>query len=79
MTATLVIDWANETAVADWGHGCYRLRCHRYPGARPVYEYETPAGAIVRVGGFRTGVRDLYALMMRECESPGANAVQGER
>lgn len=68
MIATIVVDWANETATADWGGGCYRLVRHRYDGARDVYEYTTPAGEIVRVGGFRRGVRALYDLMMQQCE-----------
>lgn len=67
MTARIVIDWHAETAVADWGHGVYRLVCHRYPGARTVYEVRTPAGGITRVGGFRTGLRVLWDTMIREC------------
>lgn len=70
MTATIVIDWASETATADWGGGVYALVCHRYEGARTVYEYHTPAGEVVRVGGFRTGVDALYKRMMRECGAP---------
>lgn len=68
LTASIVIDWQRETAVADWGRGVYALVCHRHEDTRPVYEYTTPTGAVVRVGGFRTGVDALFKLMMRECE-----------
>lgn len=68
MNARIEIDWGNETARADWGAGTFALVCHRYPGARTVYEIRTPAGEVVRVGGFRTSVRWLYDRMMRECD-----------
>ena len=68
MTASIAIDWERETATAEWGGGVYALRCHRYPGARPVYEYTTPAGEVMRIGSFRQGIRALYDRMMRECE-----------
>ena len=68
MTASIIIDWQAETATAEYGGGVYTLVCHRYGDTRPVYEIETPGGAVVRVGGFRKGVRWLFDRMMRECE-----------
>lgn len=65
---TIEIDHAREYARFDWGQGVYTLVCHRYEGARPVYEYRTPTGAVVRVGGFRQGIRALWDRMMRECD-----------
>ena len=71
MNARLEVDWQAETARADWGAGVYRLISHRYEDTRPVYEIETPQGNVVRVGGFRGGVRWLYDRMMQECEPVG--------
>jgi hypothetical protein len=67
--ARIEVDWQAETATAEYGGGVYALVCHRYGDTRPVYEYTTPTGAVVRVGGFRKGVRELFDRMMRECET----------
>jgi hypothetical protein len=67
VTATIVIDWHNESARFDWGAGLYALVCHRVAGAAPRYEIVAPGGRVTRVGGFRRGVRALFDLMMREC------------
>ena len=68
MQARIEVDWGEERAVAEWGGGTYTVRSHRHEGARTVYEYETPQGEVVRCGGFRSALKAVFWLMMRECE-----------
>jgi hypothetical protein len=68
MKASMAVDWAGETATWEWGRGEYRLVAHRREGARTVYEYRTPEGEIVPVGGFRMGLWALWWRMLRECD-----------
>ena len=73
-TTTIAIDFDAETAVFDWGTGPHALFVHRYPGARDVAEYTMPEGRIVRVRGFRSGLHELWALLLRaDAEAARAN------